>query len=189
MKTESCRKTRAKAKQIDGHFRRSDARSLSSSFPPRRPCAAGLTDSRASRAARATHGDAHPARQSAHWQYCTSQHGVEQCIQDIVLGASQHASAQSERACCATSPPIRRSHHCTAVHEHPQLRCTPLKLRASPCCHSFVQCSVRAAQCQADSCHARAAVGRRPAERVRATSAAMSPAAARASGAKRQRRA
>jgi hypothetical protein len=43
---------------------------------PRRPCAAGLTDSRASRASRATRGDAHPARQSAHWQYCTSQHGV-----------------------------------------------------------------------------------------------------------------
>ena len=63
---------------------------------PRRACAAGLTDSRASRASRATRGDAHPARQSAHWQYCTSQHGVEQCIQGIVLGASQHASAQSK---------------------------------------------------------------------------------------------
>ena len=42
----------------------------------------------------------------------------------------------------------------------------------------FVQCSVRAAQRQADPWHARAAVGRRPAERVRAASAAMSPAAA-----------
>ena len=40
------------------------------------------------------------------------------------------------------------------------------------------QCSVRAAQRQADPWHARAAVGRRPAERVRAASAAMSPAAA-----------
>ena len=49
---------------------------------------------------------------------------------------------------------------------------------ASPCCRSFVQCSVRAAQRQADPWHARAAVGRRPAERVRAASAAMSPAAA-----------
>ena len=104
---------------------------------PRRPCAAGLTDSRASRATRATRGDAHAARQSAPWQYCTSQHGVEQCIQDIVLGASQHASGQSERACCApwrstSSPPIRRSHHCTAVHEHPQLHCSTLKLRSLP---------------------------------------------------------
>ena len=68
---------------------------------PRRTCAAGLNDSRASRATRATRGDAHPARRSAHWQYCTSQHGVEQCIQGIVLGASQHASAQSKSACCA----------------------------------------------------------------------------------------
>ena len=104
---------------------------------PRRACAAGLTDSRASRASRATRGDAHPARQSAHWQYCTSQHGVEQCIQGIVLGASQHASGQSKRACCApwrstSSPPIRRSHHCTAVHERPQLHCTTLKLRSLP---------------------------------------------------------
>ena len=49
---------------------------------------------------------------------------------------------------------------------------------ASPCCRSFVQCSVRAAQRQADPWHAWAAVGRRPAERVRAASAAMSPAAA-----------
>ena len=104
---------------------------------PRRPCAAGLTDSRASRVTRATRGDAHPARQSAHWQYCTSQHGVEQCIEGIVLGASQHASAQSKSACCAPwrstrSPPIRRSHHCTAVQEHPQLHCTTLRLRSLP---------------------------------------------------------
>ena len=80
---------------------------------------------------------AHPARQSAHWQYCTSQHGVEQCIQGIVLGASQHASAQSKSACCApwrstSSPPIRHSHHCTAAHERPQLHCSTLKLRSLP---------------------------------------------------------
>ena len=104
---------------------------------PRRTCAAGLNDSRASRATRATRGDAHPARQSAHWQYCTSQHGVEQCIQGIVLGASQHASAQSKSACCApwrstSSPPIRHSHHCTAAHERPQLHCSTLKLRSLP---------------------------------------------------------
>ena len=53
---------------------------------PRRACAAGLTDSRASRASRATRGDAHPARQSAHWQYCTSQHGVEQCTEGHCVG-------------------------------------------------------------------------------------------------------
>ena len=104
---------------------------------PRRACAAGLTDSRASRATRATRGDAHAAHQSAHWQYCTSQHGVEQCIQGIVLGASQHASAQSKRACLApwrstNSPPIRHSHHCTAAHERPQLHCSTLKLRSLP---------------------------------------------------------
>ena len=104
---------------------------------PRRACAAGLTDSRASRASRATRGDAHPARQSAHWQYCTSQHGVEQCIQGIVLGANQHASGQSTGACCApwrsaSSPPNRHSHHCTAAHERPQLHCSTLKLRSLP---------------------------------------------------------
>ena len=48
-----------------------------------------------------------------------------------------HTSGQSERACCApwrstSSPPIRRSHHCTAVHEHPQLHCTTFKLRSLP---------------------------------------------------------
>ena len=42
---------------------------------------------------------------------------------------------------------------------------------ASPCCRSFAQCSVRAVQRQATP-------RRRPAERVRAASAAMSPAAA-----------
>ena len=49
---------------------------------------------------------------------------------------------------------------------------------ASPHCRSFAQCSVRAAQRQADPWHAQAVVRRRPAERVRAASAAMSPAAA-----------
>ena len=166
---------------------------------PRRPCAAGLTDSRASRASRATRGDAHPARQSAHWQYCTSQHGVEQCIQGIVLGASQHASAQSKSACCApwrstSSPPTRHSHHCTAAHERPQLHCSTLKLRSLPLLSQL--CAVQRASS--------AAPGRpvaRPggcgteARRVSASrigghvSPSVSLPPPRASGAKRQRRA
>ena len=62
---------------------------------------------------------------------------MEQCIEGIVLGASQHASAQSERACCApwrnvSSLPIRLSHRRTAVHEHLQLCCSTLKLWSLP---------------------------------------------------------
>ena len=149
---------------------------------PRRPCAAGLTDSRASRATRATRGDAHAARQSAPWQYCTSQHGVEQCIQDIVLGASMPQDRAREHAAHPGAAPARLlSGALTTAQPSTSTRsCTAQRSSsgASPCCRSFVQCSVRAAQSQADPWHARAAVGRRPAERVRAASAAVSPAAA-----------
>ena len=68
----------------------------------------------------------------------------------------------------------------TAQHTTSTRSCTAQRSSsgASPCCRSFVQCSVRAAQRQADPWHAQAVVRRRPAERVRAASAAMSPAAA-----------
>ena len=79
------------------------------------------------------------------------------------------APARLQSGTLTTAQPPTSARSCTAQRS---------SSGASPCCRSFVQCSVRAAQRQADPWHARAAVGRRPAERVRAASAAMSPAAA-----------
>ena len=79
------------------------------------------------------------------------------------------APARLQSGTLTTAQPPTSARSCTAQRS---------SSGASPCCRSFVQCSVRAAQRQADPWHARAAVRRRPAERVRAASAAMSPAAA-----------
>ena len=106
-----------------------------------------LTDSRASRATRATRGDAHPARQSAHWQYCTSQHGVEQCTEGHCVGRQPAClSTEQERMLRTLAQHQLASKHSgaltTAQHTtSTQLHCSTLKLRSLPLLSQL--CAVR----------------------------------------------
>ena len=95
-----------------------------------------------------------PARRGAmHPGHCVGRQpaclSTEQERMPCTLAQHQLASIQSGTLTTAQPPTSARS--CTAQRS---------SSGASPCCRSFVQCSMRAAQRQADPWHARAAVGR-----------------------------
>ena len=150
---------------------------------PRRACAAGLTDSRASRASRATRGDARAARHSpwhavqCHCSLANAAHRTSRLL------TRQHSAAPASSGGRGAAAPPPCPVHGAGTRRHgppPAARCAPpsRSTRCSLTTRSFAQRSARATPRRADPQSAQEAACGRPGRCPLASSAAMSSARA-----------